>query len=202
MPRRQRTVLAVLQYIGCSRRRPASCPLAAIRWPPMLRSSLSQLSFTLLFPLVASHSIKPDIDTNIATSMDRDCYVRLIRRVSKSTACWPDGDKRRGGHFGCTNNNTVYTTGHCAGLFACGNGQTVMCKDTSCKCPVPCHLQPYMQNELWAKGLHCPPALPSFPYPPPLPPVPPMPPPPSPPPAGDPHDGRMARHAGHHHGDS
>lgn len=151
------------------------------------RAIFPQLSAMLLFAFAASHSIKPEAGANIATSAA--CYVRLLRRVSKNTACWPEGDRRRGGHFGCTDNSTIYTTGHCAGLFACGNGQTVMCKDATCKCEMPCHRQPYMQNELLSKGLHCPPAMPSIPYPPPLPPMPPLPPPPSPPPAGD---GRVA----------
>lgn len=73
----------------------------------------------------------------------------------------------------------LWTSGRCAGLFACGNGAVTMCRDATCTCNTPCHHNQYLQNDLRGRGHRCPPALPSPPLPPPLPPAPPLPPPPT-----------------------
>ena len=66
------------------------------------------------------------------------CTVRLVRRTSKSTPCWPSGDARTGGHFGCHDESHIWTSSHCAGLFMCGNGAVKMCSSRNCTCPTPC----------------------------------------------------------------
>ena len=142
----------------------------------------------------AGHSIKPLEADSTATDAKASCTAKLIRRTSKSVACFPEGDTRRGGHFGCVNNSAVFVTGKCAGLFQCSNGYTAMCTSRSvwgsheeCVCSMPCHLNNYVRGDLHAKGAMCPPTVPPSPNLPPLPPVPPMPPlPPFPPPPAAP----------------
>ena len=129
--------------------------------------------------LASSNSIPPKAGEDVSISSARSCVVRLVRRTSKSTACWPDGDPRRGGYFGCKDNNTVFVSGFCAGLFQCGEGATVVCGPTSrqhnyneCTCRTPCHQNVYTIQESAKKGAPCPPAMP-MPLLPPLPPTPP-----------------------------
>lgn len=159
--------------------------------PVVPTAPLPHLLLAALLPLLCkSHSIIPNPRDATSSSEANKCYVRLVRRTSKSTLCWPAGDARAGGHFGCFNDSTIWTSGHCAGLFACGNGAVKMCNEPSCTCTQPCHSNQYVQGD---QALHrqnyCPPAMPSLVYPP-MPPVPPLPPPPAPP----------VEHGGRHHG--
>ena len=153
--------------------------------------------------LAAAHSIKEDITSS---SSAKNCVARLVRRTSKNTACLPDGDSRAGGRFSCVNNTAVQVSGHCAGLFQCGNGYTTMCRSTgganTCSCRVPCHQNVYTSGDLKKQGLSCPPTVPPSPLLPPLPPVPPLPPPPPgpslpPPPPLDPALAAADGHAKH-----
>lgn len=144
-----------------------------------------------LSPPTSAHSIIP-LESEATGNGYSGCFVRLVRRTSKSTPCYPDGraefSTKGGGRFGCIDNSTVTVAGHCAGLFACGNGYTTMCPirdaatgqwNYSCQCLEPCHRNWYMQGDLQAKGLACgpmPPPSPLIPPVPPLPPVPPQPP--------------------------
>ena len=145
-----------------------------------------------LSPPTSAHSIIP-LESEATGNGYSGCFVRLVRRTSKSTPCYPDGraefSTKGGGRFGCIDNSTVTVAGHCAGLFACGNGYTTMCPirdaatgqwNYSCRCLEPCHKSWYMQGDLQAKGLACGPMVPPSPLipaaVPPLPPVPPQPP--------------------------
>ena len=126
-----------------------------------------------------ARSILPTADDSLATGrINGSCTVRLVRRTSKSVACFPEGDARSGGQYGCIDNATMFTRWKCAGLFQCGNGALTMCggHDSNykqCSCKEPCH---HIRSEYI--GSSCPPGPPAIPFPPPLPPVPPMPPPP------------------------
>ncbi len=144
--------------------------------------------FCWLSPLSSAHSIKP-AEAEATNTAASGCFVRLLRRTSKSTPCFPEDDSsfatKSGGRYGCVDNSTVTVARHCAGLFACGNGYTTLCPlrnkpndqwSFTCQCQSPCHENPYMQRDLKAKGLSCGPMVPPSPLLPPLPPVPPQPP--------------------------
>ena len=142
-----------------------------------------------LSPLVAiaiAHSQAPMRDFETSTGAS-GCTVRLLRRTSKSTLCWPmstDASTHGGGRFTCDNAHSVIVHGGCSGLFLCGNGATATCKGPQrCNCTgaidtaSPCHLNPYAAEVLRSANSTCPPAMPFPPFPPPRPPKPPVPPP-------------------------
>ncbi len=132
-----------------------------------------------------AHSLPATPGADAFTDPITGCTVRLIRRTSKSTPCWPSGTQRPGGYFRCESMQAVSVQGKCAGLFQCANGATTVCGGkgpgaATCNCTdrqSPCHLNIYTINALRAANHSCPPAMPFPPMPPPLPPVPPMQPP-------------------------
>jgi hypothetical protein len=142
--------------------------------------SMRSCALVALASFAAAKSILPTVEGHtdgwvVNQTQTQRCTVRLVRRTSKSVACFPEGDARGGGRYGCLDNGTMFTRWKCAGLFQCGNGALTMCGTQAanykeCACKEPCHTSGYTSA--------CPPGLPARPYPPPLPPVPPMPPPP------------------------